>query len=116
MNGKKRQDYEVGYCKPPIATRFKKGQSPNPAGRPKKAPAELDPGKVLQEFDNEEMVIGVDGKRKSMRNAEINFRQLFAEAIKGDLTAARIIATMAAQYFGPEAEGPGETRFIVVPD
>ena len=23
---------------------------------------------------------------------------------------------MSAKYFGPEAEGPSETRFIVVPD
>lgn len=28
-------DYEVGYCKPPIHSRFKKGQSGNPAGRTK---------------------------------------------------------------------------------
>lgn len=28
-------DYEVGYGKPPAETRFKKGQSGNPNGRPK---------------------------------------------------------------------------------
>jgi Family of unknown function (DUF5681) len=27
-------DYEVGYGKPPLHTRFRKGQSGNPAGRP----------------------------------------------------------------------------------
>ncbi len=27
--------YEVGYGKPPAASRFKKGQSGNPKGRPK---------------------------------------------------------------------------------
>ena len=26
-------DYEVGYRKPPLATRFKKGQSGNPSGK-----------------------------------------------------------------------------------
>ena len=26
--------YEVGYCKPPVNTRFKKGQSGNPGGKP----------------------------------------------------------------------------------
>lgn len=28
-------DYEVGYGRPPVATRFKPGQSGNPKGRPK---------------------------------------------------------------------------------
>lgn len=31
-------DYEVGYRKTPKTTRFKKGQSGNPGGRPKAAP------------------------------------------------------------------------------
>ncbi len=29
-------DYEIGYRKPPKATRFKPGQSGNPKGRPKR--------------------------------------------------------------------------------
>jgi hypothetical protein len=51
-----------------------------------------------------------------MLKAEIQFQQLFNKAIKGNLTDARTIAKMAAKYFGPEAEGPSETRFIIVPD
>lgn len=40
MAGKKRaplgrKDYDVGYGRPPVATRFQKGRSPNPGGRPK---------------------------------------------------------------------------------
>ena len=35
MNNEK-NDYEVGYKKPPVATRFEKGQSGNPSGRPKR--------------------------------------------------------------------------------
>jgi hypothetical protein len=112
-------EYEIGYKKPPISTRFKKGVCPNPTGRRgkkggKKAP-QLDPGKVLQSIDNEELIIMIDGKRKSMLKAEVHFRQLFGKAIKGDLTTARLIAKMAANYFGPQAEGAGETRFIVAP-
>lgn len=38
-----RNDYEVGYKSPPIATRFKKGQSDNPSGKPKKISQELGP-------------------------------------------------------------------------
>lgn len=34
MRAAPRADYDVGYGKPPIQTRFKKGQSGNPNGRP----------------------------------------------------------------------------------
>jgi Family of unknown function (DUF5681) len=111
-----KNDYEVGYRKPPVATRFKKGQSGNPSGKPKKIAPELKPGKILQSIDNEEMIVKIDGKGKRMLKAEIYFRQLFNKAMKGSLTEARLIAKMAAKYFGPEAEGPSETRFIIVPD
>ena len=37
------QTYEVGFCKPPLATRFKKGQSGNPRGRPKQAKSRTPP-------------------------------------------------------------------------
>ena len=108
-------EYEVGYKKPPVETRFKKGQSGNPTGKSKKKIVrELNPGKILESI--EEIVVPIDGKPKRMKKGEIYFRQLFTKAIKGDLTAARLIADSAAIYFGPEAEGPGETLFVVVPD
>jgi len=37
MSGRSKNagDYEVGYAKPPQRTRFRKGQSGNPGGRPR---------------------------------------------------------------------------------
>ena len=84
--------------------------------KPKKVARELDPGKVLQSIDNEVIFVNDNNKRKRMTKAEIHFRQIFAKAIKGDLTAARLVVKMAARYFGPEAEGPSDTQFIVVPE
>ncbi len=37
LPGAKEPDYDVGYAKPPVDTRFKPGQSGNPRGRPKGA-------------------------------------------------------------------------------
>ena len=36
--------YTVGYCKPPLHSRFQPGQSGNDKGRPRKARVELPPG------------------------------------------------------------------------
>src|SRR6516165_10571820 len=114
MRGESDKDYEVGYGKTPVATRFKKGQSGNPSGKPKKVAQELDPGKVLQSIDNEVIFVNDNSKRKRMTKAEINFRQIFAKAIKGDLTAARLVARMAGKYFGPEAEGESDTQVVIL--
>jgi Family of unknown function (DUF5681) len=116
MSNESQDEYEVGYKKPPVATRFKKGGSGNPSGKRKEVAEDLDPGKILQAIDNEEIIVTIDGKRKRMRKGEIHFRQLFTKAIKGDLTAAKLIAKHAARYFGSEADGPSEIHWVVVPD
>jgi hypothetical protein len=54
--------YAANYRKPPLHTRFKKGQSGNPRGRPKKNLAAL-----LAAALNEKVTATVDGKRKKSR-------------------------------------------------
>lgn len=109
-----KKPYEVGRGKPPMATRFQKGKSGNPKGRPKKKQEDFDPGKILQAIDNEETA--VDGKRKLRKKAEILFRNLFTEAIMESVEAASVILNYAIEYFGPAAEGPPQVVFVVVPD
>jgi hypothetical protein len=116
MKNEKSNDFEVGYGKPPVATRFKKGQSGNPDGKRKKIAQQLDPGKILQSIDNEEITVKIDGKPKRMLKSAIQFRQLFTKAIRGDLSSARLVAKMAVRYFGPEAQGPSHIQVVVVPD
>src|SRR3974390_1005010 len=79
MRSKPKKEYEGGHGKPPVATRFKKGQSGNPNGRPPKrrSAEELNPGKILQSIDNEGIFVNINGKRKRMPKAEIYFQQLF---------------------------------------
>jgi len=114
MSSDSKKSYEVGYRKPPVNTRFHKGTSGNPSGRPKTLAQPLDPGSVLQSIDNEEIVVIDNGKRKRMTKAEIGLRhrQFFTKATRGDLTAARLIAGMAAKCFAPEAQGSTEYEFM----
>ena len=105
------EGYEVGYKKPPKATRYKKGESGNPNGRPRRIDEPFDPSVVLQAVENEQVVVALEnGKRKLMTKLEAQFRQLFKKAIAGDLKAARAIVRMAEVYFTPDARavGPGE--------
>ncbi len=112
MSSEPNEFYEVGYGKPPVATRFQKGRSGNPSGRPKTVLEQFDPAKLLEAIDNEEITVFDKGKPKRMTKAEIQFRQLFAKAIGGDLKAARLIAKMANEYFTPEARGASEYELI----
>jgi hypothetical protein len=112
MSSDSKKPQNAGYRKPPVNTRFQKGTSGNPSGRPKRPAQPLDPGSVLQSIDNEEIVVIDNGKRKRMTKAEIGFRQLFTKATRGDLTAARLIIGMVAKYFAPEAQGSTEYEFM----
>ena len=70
-----KRDYEVGRGKPPVHTRFKKGQSGNPRGpRPKNLPA------LLVDALNEKVVVTVDGERQEITKREAIVTQLVNES------------------------------------
>jgi hypothetical protein len=114
MNDESHRSYEVGRGKPPVATRFKKGKSGNPAGRRKKEPPEHAPGSIIEAIDNEEIEVNFKGKRRRMKRAEFEFRQLFAKAITGDLSAARLVVDLAAEHLAPETRSASQHEVIGV--
>ena len=77
--------YEVGYGKPPKATRFKPGQSGNPKGRPKGARGL---GKVLDEALAQEVTVTEGGRTTRVTKREALILSLVTRALKGDMRAA----------------------------
>ena len=74
------EPYRVGNCRPPLGTRFRKGQSGNPKGRPKGA---RNTATLLSEKLDEKVGVRTpDGRQKKMSKREIGVTKLvnrFAE-------------------------------------
>jgi Family of unknown function (DUF5681) len=81
-------DYKVGPGRPPKHYQWKKGQSGNPSGRPRK---KLDDKALLEDLMNERIVIREDGKERKVTKREAYFRTHMAKAIKGDVRSARLL-------------------------
>src|SRR3974377_871978 len=81
-----KRDYAVGRGKPPVQTRFKKGQSGNPRGpRQKNLPA------LLVEALNEKVVATIDGERREITKREAVATQLVNKSTGADLRATKML-------------------------
>ena len=81
-------DYRVGYGRPPLAMRFKRGQSGNPKGRPRGA---KNLASLLNEALNEVVVVNENGGRKRISKRKAAFKQLVNEAAKGNWRALKLL-------------------------
>ncbi len=86
-------EYPVGYGKPPAYTRFKKGQSGNPKGRPK---GSLNLATVLERTLRERVVVNENGRRIELTKLEAAIKQLVNKAALGDPTALRQLLALVA--------------------
>jgi hypothetical protein len=82
---------DVGYGNPPEPTRFKKGQSGNPHGRPK---GTLNVATVLERTLREKVVINENGRRKTVTKLEAAVKQLTNKAASGELKALQLLAAL----------------------
>lgn len=86
--------YEVGYCKPPKAFQFSKGQSANPKGRGKQAkqgyPQEALSG-ILRRQMEELIPTTINGQVKSITLKEALAQSMLSKALKGSTEATKIL-------------------------
>lgn len=73
--------YEVGYGRPPVATRFKPGQSGNPRGRPKGA---KNVDTILRDVLMQQIRVLDGGKRRKITVFEVFLKRLSKQALEGD--------------------------------
>ena len=94
---------EVGYKRPPVATRWKKGQSGNPSGKKKGTPnlksdlvAEL--AEIIQ--------INERGASRRITKQRALLKALAARGIQGDARAANLMLKLIERVLEPEQLPP----------
>jgi Family of unknown function (DUF5681) len=95
--------YTVGCRKPPIKYQFKKGQSGNPTGRPRKrpryAPKEpLDFQKSLIAELGSQITITEAGRTKKISKLEALVKSLVARALQHDKSALKEVVAQIAKF------------------
>jgi Family of unknown function (DUF5681) len=91
-----RKDYEIGYGRPP-KNQFKKGQSGNPRGRPKRAKSLSD---RLKKALSETVTINENGSRRKIQKSDALMIQLANKAVGGDIRSLRLVL----ELIGPLSE------------
>ncbi len=100
-------DYDVGYGKPPKHTRWQKGQSGNPQGRPKASrglKTDLHAELVSR------MTIQISGKPITATKQQLMIKTLTARAAAGDVRAIQTLIKLVMEVFGPEDRGGDPKR------
>jgi hypothetical protein len=99
-------DYEVGYGKPPRHTRFKKGQSGNPRGRPS---GSKNLATVLSEALNELVTVAENGGRRKITKRQAIITQLVNQSAKADWRATKILLDILQAIESRSEPAPAET-------
>lgn len=89
------KDYEVGYGRPPVATRFKPGGIGNPKGRPRKRKTV---GQRLEEALMTRVTIEENGRSKIMTAEEVIIRNLVHAAARRDMRAIHTLFALRDRY------------------
>jgi Family of unknown function (DUF5681) len=97
MNGPNdsEKDEMVGYGRPPIATRFQKGQSGNPTGRPKNRKSI---GTIIRDASLRKIKVHEGNRVRSIPKIQAAYEVALNKACKGDLRAFTKVIDVATKF------------------
>ncbi len=97
--------HEIGYGRPPKHTRFKKGRSGNPKGRPKEA---RNLKTDLMEELGERILVREGARAHRISKQRAMVKTLMAGTLKGDARLARLLLSMMMRLLEGEVAGAAE--------
>jgi hypothetical protein len=106
-------DHQVGYGKPPRHSRFVKGRSGNPRGRP---PGAKNLKTLLNKALNELVIVTENGGRRKISKREAIITQLVNCSAKGDFKAVQILLGMLRDIEGHAEPGAADHEIITEAD
>jgi hypothetical protein len=90
------EKYSVGWGKPPRHTRFKKGQSGTPGGRPK---GFRNMTTILDQTLSEKLAVIEKGRRKSITKREGIVKLTVNKGLSGDIRFIRLLREISPHLF-----------------
>jgi Family of unknown function (DUF5681) len=103
-----KRDYAVGYSKPPRHTRFEKGRSGNPKGRPSGA---KNLSTLFIEALNETVIVAENGGRRKISKRQAIVKQIVNKAAKGDWRCTKLLLELPQETGSPTEPESSEGSF-----
>jgi hypothetical protein len=103
---------DVGFKKTPRHTRFRKGQSGNPKGRPK---GRKNYRTQFLEIAGEKITVNDNGRRRKLSKFEVVVRRAIDKAMTGDPRSMKLIFELYRQ-FGRDSDDDDKQVFHITMD
>lgn len=100
MSSDKERDYQVGRGKPPVHSRYPKGRSGNPSGRPKNKPQLPSIKTAIIKSLNATVMVHESGELRRITKFDATFIQLANKAASGHMPSVKLLMPILTQLAG----------------